>query len=92
MALTFEWDQKKAEQNNRKHGVIFEDATTVFSDPLSLTIYDPVHFDQEDRFVTIGMALSKRLLIVVHTDRGEDIRIISSRLATLSERQRYEER
>ena len=92
MALTFEWDQKKAEQNNRKHGVIFEDATTVFSDPLSLTIYDPVHSGQEDRFITIGMALSKRLLIVVHTDRGEDIRIISSRLATLSERQRYEER
>ena len=91
MALTFEWDQKKAELNNRKHSVTFEEATTVFGDPLSLTIYDPVHSDHEERFVTIGKALNGKLLVVVHTDRNDNIRIINSRLATSLEKRKYEE-
>jgi uncharacterized DUF497 family protein len=91
MALTFEWDQKKAKQNSRKHGVTFEEATTVFGDPLSLTIYDPVHSYQEERFVTIGKALNGKLLVVVHTDLDDNIRIISSRPATSLEKRRYEE-
>lgn len=91
MALTFEWDRKKAAQNIKKHAVPFEEAATVFGDPLSLTIDDPLHSDQEDRFVTIGLSLSNRTLVVVHTDREDHIRIISSRLATARERKAHEE-
>ena len=60
MALTFEWDREKADQNIKKHDVPFEEAATVFCDPLSLTIDDPLHSDQEDRFVTIGLSLFKK--------------------------------
>ena len=91
MALTFEWDLRKAEQNFKKHGVTFEEAATVFSDGLSLTIVDPIHSEKEERYVTIGKSLTGKLLVVVHTDRGENIRIISSRVATRHERQTYEE-
>jgi len=90
MPLIFEWDEKKAKRNIRKHKVSFEEATTVFADPLSLTIPDPLHSEEEDRFVTMGMSIKGRLLVVVHTERGDAIRIISARLATPWERRAYE--
>ncbi|HDH09414.1 MAG TPA: BrnT family toxin [Chloroflexi bacterium] len=90
MPLTFEWDEKKAKRNIRKHKVSFEEATTIFADLLSLTIPDPLHSEEEDRFVTMGMSIKGRLLVVVHTERGDAIRIISARLATPRERRAYE--
>lgn len=76
--FTFQWDRKKAEQNLKKHRVSFEEATTVFSDPLSLTIPDPLHSAEEDRFVILGESIRRRLLVVVHTYREETVRIISA--------------
>jgi uncharacterized protein len=87
----FEWDRLKAANNLKKHGVSFDEAKSAFADPLSLTIDDPYHSDSEDRFVTIGRSDSERLLIVVHTDRDELIRIISAREATKGEMKQYEE-
>ena len=73
MALTFEWDQKKAESNLRKHGVSFEEASTVFRDTLSRTIYDPLHSSFCDqRFVTIGWRGCNQLLVVAHCDRRKN--------------------
>jgi uncharacterized DUF497 family protein len=92
MSLTFEWDEAKARENLRKHRVSFEDAKTVFGDPLSITIADPEHSPDEDRFIDIGLSSSGRLLVVVYTERGESIRIISSRRASRSERRVYETR
>jgi hypothetical protein len=77
MALTFEWDTNKAKRNLVKHGVNFEEAATVLGDPRSLTIPDPVHSRVEERFVTIGTSHRGKLLVVVHTGRGDNIRIIS---------------
>lgn len=74
----------------KKHGVSFEKAATVFDDPLSLTIPDPLHSDDENRFIIVGFSGEQKLLIVVHTDRGDKIRIISARLATPNERRKYE--
>jgi uncharacterized DUF497 family protein len=91
MSLQFEWEDRKARQNLKKHGVSFEEASTVFSDPLALTIHDPLHSEQEDRFVTLGDSHRRRLLVVVFTDRGAKIRIISARTATSRERKDYEE-
>jgi uncharacterized DUF497 family protein len=91
MALTFEWDQKKAASNLRKHGVSFKEAATAFGDPLSLTIPDPDHSLEEDRFVLIGESQKERLLVVAHAERSDTIRIISARLATRGERKSYEE-
>ncbi len=92
MGLTFEWDSKKAQSNFRKHGVSFEEAATTFADPLSLTIHDPDHSSaREERFVSVGHSLRQKLLVVVHCDKGERIRIISSRRATRRERVQYEE-
>ncbi len=91
MALTFEWDNKKALANLRKHGVSFEEASTVFRDTLSATVPDPLHSHAEDRFVTIGMSTSGKLLVVVHSDRGDKIRVISARPATTKERKDYED-
>jgi len=92
MRLTFEWDPKKAASNLRKHNVSFEDAATVFGDPLSLTIHDSGHSSGlEDRFVTIGLSVRRRLLVVVHCDRARRIRIISARPATRRETKQYEE-
>jgi uncharacterized DUF497 family protein len=91
MGLTFEWDAKKAKQNLKKHGVPFEEATTVFLDSLARTINDPLHSGEEDRFVNLGESQRRRLLVVVFTDRGERIRIISARVATRRERRDYEE-
>lgn len=91
MATTFEWDESKALLNEQKHGVSFDEAVTVFADPLSLTIADEAHSDEEDRFVDIGESSSGRLLVVVYTEHGETIRIISCRLASRAERKTYEQ-
>jgi uncharacterized protein len=90
MPLTFEWDPSKAHSNFAKHGVGFEEASTVFGDRLSLTIPDPEHSRTEERFVTMGSAFTGKLLVVVHTDRGDNIRIISARRASRRERKCYE--
>ena len=91
MGLLFEWDPKKPRQNIRAHGVSFDEASTAFRDPLSKTIDDPLHSVGEERFVLIGHSIRGRLLVVVHTERGDRIRIISARLATRKERLNYEE-
>lgn len=88
--MKFEWDAKKAEQNVEKHGVKFEEASTVFGDPLAATVPDPLHSDEENRFVTIGQSTENRLVVVAHIDRSEQVRIISARLATRRERRKYE--
>lgn len=91
MPLNFEWDENKAKSNLAKHGVSFDEASTVFGDSLSLTISDPDHSQIEDRFIIIGSSHSGKLLVVVHTERGDNIRIISARRATRRERKSYEE-
>jgi uncharacterized protein len=91
MTLVFEWDHNKAKSNFAKHGVSFDEASTVFKDALAITIGDPIHSDAEDRFVVIGCSHRNRILVVVHTDRGDRIRIISARPATRKERNCYEE-
>lgn len=89
--MRFEWDDEKASFNERKHSVSFSEAMTVFGDPLALTGYDPDHSTDEDRYITMGHAITGRLLIVSHTDRERRIRIISSRVATRRERKDYED-
>jgi uncharacterized DUF497 family protein len=90
MALTFEWDSRKAQSNLAKHGVGFEEASTIFGDPSSLTIPDPEHSLSEERYVTMGRAFTGKLLVVVHTERGDNIRVISARRASRRERKFYE--
>jgi uncharacterized DUF497 family protein len=90
-AMDFEWDDAKAEANERKHGVSFAEAMTVLADPLSLTGYDPDHSVDEDRFITMGLSAAGRMLLVSHTDRGEKVRIISARKASRGERRDYED-
>ncbi|HEY0379066.1 MAG TPA: BrnT family toxin [Pyrinomonadaceae bacterium] len=91
MDAVFEWDKDKAEENLKKHEVSFEEATTVFADPLSLTIPDPLHSEDENRFVITGLSHGQHHLVVVFTERGQNIRIISARFATPRERKKYEE-
>ena len=91
MPLNFEWDENKAKSNLAKHGVKFEEAATVFGDPLSITIPDPAHSQLENRSVILGHSHNQKLLVVVHTDRGDNIRIISARRASRRERINYEE-
>jgi uncharacterized DUF497 family protein len=88
--LTFEWDSRKARSNLAKHGVGFEEASTIFGDPLSLTIPDPEHSLSEKRYITMGRAFTGKLLVVVHTERGDNIHIISVRRASRRERKFYE--
>jgi len=76
--LRFEWDQRKAELNLRKHGISFEEASSVFADPLSLTITDPDHSEEEDRFITEGVSKFGRMLVVVRTEGDDTIRIVSA--------------
>ena len=90
MDAAFEWDTEKAESNLQKHGVSFDEAATVFFDLLSITITDPLHAREETRFVITGMSQQQNHLVVVHTERGKKIRIISARPATASERKKYE--
>jgi len=88
--MRFEWDRAKAEANRRKHRVSFDEAATVFFDPLSVTIADPDHSSGERRFVTMGTSSTGRLLVVAHTERGSILRLISARPASAAERNRYE--
>jgi hypothetical protein len=87
--LTFEWDPRKAASNHRKHGVSFDEAATVFMDPLAVAVADPVH---DGRLILLGMSSSSRVLVVVHAELDDEtIRIISARRATRHERRAYEE-
>ena len=85
------WYPRKAASNKKKHSVSFEEAATVFADPLSLTGADPDHSIGEHRWITFGESLRGRLLAVAHTDEGDIMRIISARVATRHEKRLYEE-
>ena len=89
--MDFEWDPNKAEINLRKHRVSFAEAGTVFGDELAITVPDPDHSDDENRYITVGWSNRRRLLIVSHTERDDKIRIISARELTPRERKTYEE-
>jgi uncharacterized DUF497 family protein len=89
--LSFEWDTRKARQNISVHRITFDEASTVFKDALSLTVFDPLHSDEEERHILIGNSHQDRLLVVVHTERDNSIRLISARKATKHEREQYEE-
>jgi hypothetical protein len=86
----FEWDNKKADENQRKHGISFEEASTVFYDPLSATFDDPDHSIGEHRLIAVGLSAWHRLLVVSYVERGKHLRIISARPATAHERKRHE--
>ncbi|MCC6679557.1 MAG: BrnT family toxin [Phycisphaeraceae bacterium] len=91
MALTFEWDDEKSRSNQARHGVSFTEAVTVFADPRALTIYDQDHSSEhEDRFKTIGLSEKTRVLLVVHCDRSQNIRLISARKANATEKKLYD--
>ncbi len=91
MALKLTWDPKKAAANIRKHGVSFEEASTAFGDPLSVTIPDPGHGEGERRFVLIGQSVRGRMVVVVHTEEEDNPRMISAREATRAEKRTYEQ-
>ena len=88
--MPFEWDPRKAGENLRKHGVSFDEASSVFDDPLGITYPDPDHSEDERRWVTFGYSSSSWLLVVSHTERDDTSRIINARRATRSEQQIYE--
>ncbi len=92
MKLIFEWDESKAQKNIRRHKVSFEEAKTVFYDPFLLTYPDYAHSNDEFRFVNIGISAKTRTLLVIHTERGASLRIISCRKAAQSEKKDYEKR
>lgn len=89
--MEFEWDPRKAAANARKHGVHFEEAITVFGDPLAVTFDDPDHSVDERRFLTFGVSAKGRLLVVVHTEQRRSVRIINARRTTRAERTIYEQ-
>jgi hypothetical protein len=89
--MNFEWDESKAASNISKHGVSFDEATTIFGDPLAITFPDPMHSAEEDRFLTFGRSSSGRFVVVAHTDRDDRIRLISAREMTRKERSDYEQ-
>lgn len=89
--MKFEWDVNKAARNLSKHGVSFEEAKTVFDDPLYVDFYDPAHSDDEERYIIVGKSNRGRILIVSHTQRADSIRLISARVVTRAEREAYEE-
>ena len=91
MRLVFEWDEAKARQNLKRHGITFSEARTVFGDPFTVTIADPEHSTDEERYVDLGTSAAGRLLVAVYTERGGRIRIISCRRATRTERKVYEQ-
>ena len=88
--LTFEWNKNKANSNVRRHKVTFEEASTAFKDTFSLTIDDPLHSQDENRLILLGMSYKNRLIVVIHTERDNIIRIISARKASKKERILYE--
>jgi uncharacterized protein len=89
--MEFEWDDRKARANVKKHSVSFHDAATVFGDPFAITFPNPDHSEEEERSVTFGLSQSQRLLVVAHTIRGAKTRIISARMMTRSEKVIYAE-
>ena len=90
--MRFSWDPRKASANVKKHGVSFDEASTAFADPLSITVPDPDHSTDETRFLLIGRSTRQRVLVVIHAERSEsDIRLISARPAIRRERRIYEE-
>lgn len=91
MGLQFEWNPEKAASNFKKHEVAFEEAATVFDDPAFITLLDEAHSLTEGRYLTIGLSANNRLLLIAHTEREGQIRLISARKATKNERQFYEE-
>ena len=88
--MKFTWDRRKNRANLEKHGVSFDEATTVFADPLAASIPDPDHSEGEERFVTMGVSARNRLVVVCHTEEGDTVRIISAREANSHERKKYE--
>jgi uncharacterized DUF497 family protein len=88
--MQFEWNPEKAKSNLRKHKVSFEEAVTVFYDPLSATFEDADHSVGEQRWITVGFSSQGRLLVVSHTERGTTLRVISARRATAHERKKHE--
>ena len=91
MGIFFEWDFNKAKANIEKHHISFEEAASVFGDNRAITINDPAHSANEKREITIGKSANNKLLVVVHTIRGNKLRIISTRKASKKERKQYEE-
>jgi len=91
LTIGFEWDEEKARTNIKKHRVSFEEAVTVFSDPFSITIPDPDHSQDEERFIGIGSSEQGFVLVVVYAEQRGNIRLISCRKATRAERRLYEE-
>jgi hypothetical protein len=94
--LIFEWDENKARENLRKHKVGFEEAKTIFNDPVLITFPDESHSDDEERYISIGLSAKRRVLLAVHTERVQNgdtliIRLINCRKATAGERRIYEE-
>lgn len=89
--MLFEWDPKKAAVNLDKHGVSFEEAATVFDDPLADTYDDPDHSEDEERFLTFGQSRGGRALVISHCDRADRIRLIQARPMTRREKKQYEE-
>jgi uncharacterized protein len=89
--MNFDWDKRKASANERKHGVTFEEAASIFGDPLAITFADPDHSIAEYRYVTFGVSRLSRLLVVCHTGDSDKMRIISARMMTRQERKIYEE-
>jgi uncharacterized protein len=89
--ITFEWDENKSLANQKKHGISFEEAKTVFYDESARMIHDPDHSEDEDRFILLGLSFQLRILVVVHAYRQSDqiIRIISARKATKNEASKY---
>ena len=88
--MRFEWDREKAKRNIRKHRVSFDEAVTIFYDPLAATFDDPDHSEGEHRMITVGYSSRGRLLVVAHVERGVAIRLINARLVTTQERKRHE--
>lgn len=91
MAIQFDWNKEKAQRNLGKHGISFDEAKTVFDDEMFITFVDDEHSDDEERYITLGLSSSGRLLMVAHADRGDTIRIISARKATKNEENFYVE-
>ena len=89
--MEFEWDSEKAATNLRKHRISFEEAASVFADPLAITFHDPDHSVGEGRWLTFGVSRSGLLLVVSHTQRGKRVRLINARRAIRTERKIYEE-
>lgn len=89
--MKFEWDKQKAKSNLSKHGISFEEAQTVFDDPLYVDFYDPDHSEDENPYITVGESSNSRVLLISYTERGDKIRLISARQVTKQELIAYQE-